>query len=217
MRIGLRPMASPAPLGFAALAVATLLLSLLQLDVLSYGDGSHVSMAFITFSFPLQLIACLLAFLARDGVVATATGILGATWLATGVIRLTLPVGTVTSPTLGVLMLAAAIVLFVPVAAGAESGKLLSSVVLLTAAVHFLFTAGYEITGAELWSAVAGVVGLVVFVLGLYAALALLLEDVCKRTVLPVFRRSVDGTSMGGDVRDAQGGVESEAGVRERL
>ncbi|KIH98265.1 hypothetical protein LP52_13945 [Streptomonospora alba] len=217
MRIGLRPVASPAPMGFAALAVATLLLSMLQLGWLSYGDGTHVSIAVITFAFPLQLIAGLFGFLARDAVVGTSMAVLSVTWLATGVVKVTLPVGTVTSPTLGVLTLAVALILLVPVAGGAETGKLLASTVLLAASVRFFFTAGYEFTGAQLWATVAGLVGLVLCVIALYAALALLLEDVCKRAVLPVFRRGVGSTSAWGDLRDQQGDIESEAGVRERL
>ncbi|MFD0773220.1 hypothetical protein ACFQZ2_04685 [Streptomonospora algeriensis] len=217
VRIGLRPIASSVPLGFAALAAATLLLSLLQLGWLAYGESSHVSMALITFAFPLQLLGCLFGFLARDTVVGTGMGILSGIWLATGVIKLTLPVGTVTSPTLGVLTLVAALALLVPVAGGAETGRLLSATVLLTAAVHFLFTVGYELTSAQVWATIAGLVGLVLFVVALYAALALLLEDVCQRAVLPVFRRSADGSSMQSDLRDQRGSLEREAGVREQL
>ncbi|MDT0301424.1 acetate uptake transporter family protein [Streptomonospora wellingtoniae] len=216
VRIGLRPIASPAPVGFMALAVATLMLSSLQLGWLPASERDHVSLVLIAFAFPLQLLGCVFGFLGRDIVVGTGMGILGGTWLSTAVVSLTSPPGVIAVPTLGVLMLAASVGLLVP-AAGAATGKLLAAAVLLAASARFALTAGYELTGAPIWATVSGTAGVALSVLALYGALALLIEDISKRTVLPVFRRGDSRASMGGNLRAQLGSIEREAGVREQL
>ncbi|QBI55538.1 GPR1/FUN34/YaaH family transporter [Streptomonospora litoralis] len=216
VRISLRPIANPMPVGFMALAVATLMLSALQLGWLPVSERDHVCMVLIAFAFPLQLLGSILGFLGRDIGVGTGMGMLGGTWLATAVVTLSCPAGVSTSPTLGVLMLAVAVGLLVP-AAGAATGKLLAAAILLAASVRFALTAGYELTGAPLWGTVSGAAGVVLCVLALYGALALLIEDVGKRTVLPVFRRGAGRASMAGNLRDQLGSIERESGVREQL
>jgi succinate-acetate transporter protein len=63
-------------------------------------------------------------------------------------------------------------------------------------------TGAYELTTADGWKTAAGVVGLVLCVLAVYAALAMALEDVLDRTVLPIGRR---------------GPIDGEPGVRPQL
>ena len=58
------------------------------------------------------------------------------------------------------------------------------------AAVRFLVTGGYHLTGSAGWKSAAGWVGLLLGLLALYAALALELEASHRRTVLPLGRRS---------------------------
>ncbi len=50
-----------------------------------------------------------------------------------------------------------------------------------------------------------------------YAALAMEVEDVQRRTVLPVLRRGLGRESLEGNLPDQLGRVEREAGVREQL
>jgi succinate-acetate transporter protein len=78
----LRPLANPLPLGFLALAGATLLVSGLQLEWLQPSDGMDVALILTAFVFPLQLVASVFGFLARDVVAGTGMGILAGTWLA---------------------------------------------------------------------------------------------------------------------------------------
>lgn len=49
------------------------------------------------FVFPLQALAAVLAFLARETLGATAIGVISASWLATSVTTYTLPPGTPTT------------------------------------------------------------------------------------------------------------------------
>ena len=102
-------------------------------------------------------------------------------------------------------------------ASGAASGKLVPALVLATTAVRFAVTAAYEWTASDGWRVAAGVVGLVLCVLALYAALAMLLEDVRHRTVLPLLRRDAGSSAMTGGLADQVQRIEAEAGVREQL
>lgn len=196
----LRPLANPLPLGFLALGGATVLVSGLQLDWLEPTDGAQVGMILIAFVFPLQLVVSVFGFLARDVIAGTGMGILAGTWLAVGLIRLTGEPGS-TSDALGLFLLFAAAAMLVP-AAAASTGKLVAFAVLATTALRLALTGAYELTAGDGWKTAAGVAGLVLCVLAVYAALAMALEDVLERAVLPIGRR---------------GPIEGEPGVRPQL
>jgi uncharacterized protein len=68
--------------------------------------------------FPLQLVASVFGFLARDVVAGTGMGILAGTWLAVGLILLTGEPGS-TSDALGLFLLIAAVAMLVPASAAA--------------------------------------------------------------------------------------------------
>ena len=109
-RIVLRPLGSSLPLGFFAFGIGVLLVGLLDLGALPEADAHQVALELLTFSAPLELIASVLAFLARDGGAGTALGIFGATWASQGVGLLTAPPGTA-SPVTGAMSLGLAVVL----------------------------------------------------------------------------------------------------------
>jgi uncharacterized protein len=199
----LRPIGNPLPLGFLALAGGTLLVSGLQLGWLSDSEGKDVALILIAFVFPLQLVAAVFGFLGRDVVAGTGMGILCGTWLSIGVVTLTSAPGS-TSDALGVFLLVAAVAMLVPTAAAA-SGKLVAVAVLATTALRFACTGIYQLSASDTWKDIAGVVGLALCVIAVYAALALALEDARRTTVLPTGRR--------GAGRD----VEEEAGIRPQL
>jgi succinate-acetate transporter protein len=188
----LRPLANPLPLGFLALGAATLLVSGLQLEWLEPTDGAQVGMILIAFVFPLQLVASVFGFLARDVVAGTGMGILAGTWLAVGLVRLTGEPGS-TSDALGLFLVFAALAMLVP-ATAASTAKLVAFAVLATTALRFATTGLYELTASDAWMTAAGIVGLALCAVAVYAALAMALEDVLNRTVLPIGRRDpIDG------------------------
>jgi succinate-acetate transporter protein len=86
VRIALRPIANPLPLGFLALAVGTLVLAGLQLEWIDPSEQRQVALGVIVFVAPLQLLASVLSFLARDVAAGTGMGILAGTWAAIGLI-----------------------------------------------------------------------------------------------------------------------------------
>ncbi len=115
-RIVLRPIGNPLPLGFLALAAGTLLVSALQLEWLQPTDGSQVALIIVAFVFPLQLLASVFGYLARDVVAGTGMGLLSGTWLSIGLVKLTSEPGA-TSDALGLFLLLAATAMLVPAAA----------------------------------------------------------------------------------------------------
>lgn len=214
-RIVLRPIGSPMALGFLALGGATVVLSGLQLGWYGPGETTAVALTLVLFAFPLQLLASIFGFLARDAAAATGMGILAVTWLATGLIKLLTPPGS-TSASLGVLLLYAGAALLVPVLAS-SFGKLVAALVLLTASVRYIVSGIYQLTDSPPVETAAGITGLVLLGVALYAALALALEDVRRKTVLPVLRLGMGKASLEGTAATQVAGVENEAGVREQL
>lgn len=214
-RIVLRPLGNPLPLGFLALAGGTLLVSGLQLGWLQPSDGQDVALILIAFVFPLQLLTATFGYLARDVVAGTGMGVLAGTWLSIGLVTLTNPAGA-TSDALGLFLLLAAAAMVVP-ALAASGGKLVAAAVLGTTALRFAATGLFQLTASGTWEDVAGLVGLALCALALYAALAMALEDARHATVLPLGRRGVGADALEAGLDGQLQGIERAAGVREQL
>lgn len=212
-RVFLRPIASPMALGFLALCGATLILSGMQLGWFPKQESTYGAIALLAFGAPLQLLSSIFGFLARDVVAATGMGVLAASWATTGLVKL-FSAPTATSRTLGVFLVFVGAALLIP-ALGGAFGKLVPALVLLTAAVRFFLTGLYQLTANPGIQYAAGIVGLVLLGIAFYAALALVLEDVRRKTTLPVLRLGEGKEAMEGDLNKQ--GVEREAGVREQL
>ncbi len=202
-RIVLRPIANPLPLGFLALAGGTLVVAGLQLRWLKPAEGHDVALILLAFVFPLQLLTSVFGYLGRDVVAGTGMGLLAGIWLSIALVMLDAPPGS-TSDALGLFLLIGAIAMTVP-ATAASMGKLIPAAVMAGAGLRFATTGLYELTAGTAWEDVAGIVGLALCALAVYAALALALEDARGKTVLPLGRRDVRRASM------------RPAGVREQL
>jgi succinate-acetate transporter protein len=205
-RLFLRPIANPLPLGFLALAAGTLVVAGLQLGWLQPAEGHDVALILIAFVFPLQLLTSVFGYLARDVVAGTAMGILAGTWLSIALVVLTNPPGS-TSDALGLFLLVAGAAMLVP-ASAAFGARFVPFAVLTTAGLRFALTGVYELTAGGGFEKAAAWVGLALCALGLYAALAMELEEARGKTVLPVLR-----------VRRGRAAIESglPPGVREQL
>jgi uncharacterized protein len=183
----LRPLATPLPLAFLGLAVATTAFATVQVGWLPPSQNVVVAFGVVVFAVPLQLVAATLGFMARDPVAGTGVGVLAGTWAATCVVTLADPTHP-THPGLGIVLLAAGAVLLVPAAAGLA--KLAAVGVIVVAALRFAVTGVYEVGGSHTWMAVSGWVGLALGAVAVYAALAFELEGAYDRTVLPTGRRT---------------------------
>ena len=213
-RVVLRPIASPLPLGFLALGVATTAFASVQLGWIPQEQGHIVALGVLALTVPMQLLASVMGFLARDPVAATGMGILSGTWGAACLATLTSPPGAA-SDGLGVVLLAAAACLLVP--AVAARTKVVPALVILTSAVRFAVTGVAQLDGGKTWLHAAGWVGIVLALLSWYAALALELEGTMSRTVLPLGRTGASRRAVDGDLADQVGDVAKEPGVRQQL
>ena len=214
-RIFLRPIATPLPIGMLALAVGSLILCGIQLKWIPVAQTSVIALCVLGFVVPLQFIGFVFGLLSRDEGAASAMALLFATWLASGLSLLASTPGS-TSAALGLLLVAAAGALLVPVVVALPT-KPLISVVVLAAAVRFLLTGIYELGADPSWQTASGIVGLVVVALAWYAGLAFALEAGQRRRILPTLRRRGSPGPASTSTPDPLGPVSYDAGVRSQL
>ena len=213
-RVVLRPIGSPLPLGFLGLFVATLSFSSVQLGWVPASQGGTVALAALGLTVPVQLIASVFGFLARDPVAGTGMGILAGTWATAGLATITSPPGA-TSPGLGVVLLCAGAAMLVPAAAGRQ--KTVAAAVMTLSALRFGLTGIAEINGAASWMTTAGWTGVLLAALSLYAALAFELEGTDHRDVVPLWRRGAAASAVRDDEAAQLSDVAHEPGVRKQL
>lgn len=211
----LRPLAGPLGLGFLGLAGASLTLAGLQLGWVDPAEGKKVALILMAFTVPLQFLASVLSFWARDGVAATGMGLLSGIWLSIALVTYTSRPGEV-SDALGLFLLVAMVAMWIP-ASGALSAKRVPALVLATAGLRFGLGGLYQLTSDELWEDAAGIVGLALTGLAVYAAAAAELEDTLKRTVLPLGRRGKGRTALEGTYGQQVAELHKEPGVRQQL
>jgi uncharacterized protein len=214
-RIVLRPIGSPLPLGLLGLMVAGLMLSLLQVGTIPEDETMTVAVVMLGFTVPLQLLAAVFSFLARDTVAGTALGLFTGAWTVQGVSLLTAPPGS-TSTAIGIFGLAVALAFFV-ILAGAAFGKAGPALVIAVGAARFAITGIYELTAATGIQTAAGVLGFVLVAVALYTALATEIEDVQGERKLPLGRRHMAAVALDAPFEDQLERIEHEAGVRQQL
>jgi hypothetical protein len=215
-RIMLRPVASSLPLGFLAFGSGSILLTALELRWVPPAQGSTLMVVVLAFVAPLEALAGVFAFLARDSGAATALSMLGAAWTATALTVLRSPPGGTSAPLAVFLLTLAAMMLVLSV--GALRSKPLFGGLLMIGACRFVLTGLYEaaIGGTGLERA-AGWIGVPLAAFSVYGGLALLLEDGAQQTVLPLGRRGRARTSLEGDLTHQIEQAESEPGIRRQL
>jgi uncharacterized protein len=210
----LRPIGSSLPLGFFAFAIGMLLLGCAAIGWIPVLEQRDVGMLLISFVFPLELLATIMAFLARDTLGATTLGLFTTSWLALGWADYASPPGT-TSVTLGIYLFGfgtAALLL----ALMSTLGKPFFTVLLLGSVARMVLSGVYEVGGAHEWYKVSGGFGIALAALAMYGGTALGLEDARHRELLPLFRRG--GAEQAFDGYEAQlDRLEAEPGVRHQL
>src|SRR5690348_2079081 len=156
-RIFLRPIGTPIPLGFMALSAVTSVLAVVQLHWIPVSQGQTAAWMALVVAAPLQLLASVFGYWARDPIAGSGMAFLAGTWALIGISTLLSPPGS-TSSGLGVALLAAAAVLLVPVCSSA--GKRVAAGVIALAAARFAVTGIYELSAATGWRVAAGALGL---------------------------------------------------------
>lgn len=200
----LRPFATPMPIGYLGLTVGSIVLTGDQLSWFGPAQQHAEALCLLGFVVPLQFISFVFALLSRDEGVASAMAVLAGSWLAISLVTLAGPPGR-TSGALGVLLAASGVVLLLPALACAV-GKPLAGAVVGTAALRFVISASYELSGNSAVERVSGALGLALAALAFYAAAAFALEAITGKPVLPTVRR-----------RPPDAVDEGEPGVRSKL
>ena len=212
-RIFLRPIGSPLTLAMSGLAIASLVQSGLDLHWLALDQTRDVGLILVSVPFLLQLVACVFAYLARDGAAGAATGVLSASWLAEGLVHVTSVPGS-RSGALGLMLLAAGGVLALSSLA-VGMGKPVVATVFLLVALRFIAAGIYYLGGPASWQNAGGIIGLAVVGGAAYCVLAFELEGQKHRPVLPTFRRGRAAAATTQDPEAAIDGVLTEPGIRQ--
>lgn len=214
-RIVLRPVASSLPLGFFAFGTGSTLLTALELHWAGKEQTASLMLLVLVFVVPLELLAAVFAFLARDGGAASALAVFAGVWAGSALTMLRARPGQPSSA-LGVFLLTVAPLMLVLFWASLQ-GKPLFGALLLIGATRFVLVGAYEAGGSPRLETAAGWIGVALGVFALYGGLALLLEDGAQRTVLPLARRGRARLSLEGDLGHQLEHAEREAGVRRQL
>ncbi|MCB5168811.1 GPR1/FUN34/YaaH family transporter [Streptomyces bambusae] len=211
-RINLRPMASPMPLGFFTVAIASVMTGCLQLGVFDEAERPAVALCVLP-AFVLQFLVSILAFAARDVVAATLMGVFAGSWLAYALVMGAGAAGG--TRVLGVFNLAF-LALGALMAAVTRPKRALWAVIVVSLP-RWAATGLGGLTGAEALTRTAGALGLVVAVAAGYAAFALMLEDMRSEEVLPIGRSGPAHHAVEGDLAVQLRNLERQAGVRRTL
>jgi succinate-acetate transporter protein len=215
VRIVLRPLGSALPLGFFAFGVGMVVLAGVDIPLFPQTMLHAAAALLLTFVAPLEILAAVFAFLARDGMAGTGLALFAASWATFGVQDLLARPGA-TSPVLGLYLITFAVVV-VLLGIVAVRGQPLLALVLLTSAVRTALAGSYEVGAPKPLFTAAGILALVITLLAFYGAVAFLLEDTAHRTLLPLGRRGQARTSLHGDLDAQLSGLDAEAGVRRSL
>jgi hypothetical protein len=213
-RIMLRPVGSGLPLGFFSFGIGMLLLGCQAIGWIPVGEQRDVGVLLATFVFPLELVATVFAFLARDTLGGTTLGLFTTSWLALGVSQLMSPPGS-KSVALGIYLFGFATAALL-LALLSSTGKPFFSVLLGVATARMVLAGAYEVGGGTTLYHVAGGCGLALAALAMYGGSALALEDARQREVLPLFRRGQAAASFEGFEAQLER-LEAEPGVRPQL
>ncbi len=208
-------MGTPMPLGFVGLAISAAVLSSLQLGWIPLSEQHQAALALIAFACPLQALATVLLFLARDAPIGAGIGVLSFSWLTLGLLLLTSRPGS-TSAAVAVFLFAAGAAML-PGVVSASISKLVPALVLLLAAAKLVLTGVYEFTAWVNWERVAGWEGIALGAAAIYGALASDLEGEMHRTVLPMGRWGIGRKAFREGLAGQAGQLEREPGVRPQV
>ncbi len=213
VRIFLRPIGSPLTVGMSGLAVASLVQSGLELGWIVRSQVTEVGLILIAIPFVLQLLACVFAYLARDGATGASLGLLSVTWLAVGLVHVSSLPGH-RSGALGLMLLGSGGTLALSaIAVGAV--KPLPGFLFMIVGARFALGGVFELGAGSAWQGAAGIAGLVVTGLAAYSVLAFELEGQQHRAILPTFRRGRGEQAISAGIEAQIGEIANEPGVRQ--
>jgi uncharacterized protein len=215
VRVTVRPYGSVVPLGFLAFGIGMFLYAAYDAPWVKPTEGHTVGLMLVTFVAPLELIAAVIAFLARDTLAGVALGLFAGSWLLTGFGTMESTPGQL-SAAQGYFLIAFSVAVLL-LASVAWLGQPLIAALLTVSVVRALLSAVYQLGGGAGWNHVGGWLALAIFCVAMYGGLAFLLEDLQGKPVLPTGRRGGSKEAIEGGIDEQLKGLEDEAGVRHTL
>jgi uncharacterized protein len=214
-RIMLRPIGSALPLGFFAFGLGMFMLAAEGIPWIRPYEIHDVGLILVTFVAPLEFLATVIAFLARDSIGAATLGLFSASWFSTGWGLLGSQPGE-TSRAFGMLVLCFAAVIALLAIMAWQSKPFFT--VLLGLSLSRMVTYGvWEWGGPGGWLKTAGWIAFALGCLALYGGIALGFEDALQREVLPTFRRGSARAAIEGGLDKQLERLTNEPGVRQQL
>lgn len=176
------PGASPLPITFLGLTIATTLYAGFETRVLPSADFHTLGWLVLAIPVPLQFVPAIWGLIRGELAAATASSVLGATWLALALATITGSVGAPgPSKAESLLLFAAAAALLVSVATEIVDRKLVPAAVLVAAACRFALTGVSGVTHSEGWTTTAGVAGFILAGVALAGASLVELRSALER------------------------------------
>ena len=176
------PGATPLPLTFLGLAIATTVYAGLETQSLPRADLHPAGWLVVAVPVPTQLLAAVWALVRGELAAATASSVLTATWLAVALATIT---GSALAPgpskAEGLLLFASAAGMVVAAAAALAGPNLMAAAVMLTTSCRFVITGVSGFTHTQSWATAAGVAGFVLAGVAVGAALVLELRSTQNR------------------------------------
>jgi hypothetical protein len=156
------PGATPLPITFLGLTIATTLYAGFETQILPKADFHTIGWLVLAIPVPLQFVPAVWGLIRGELAAATASSVLGATWLALAIAEITGPVGAPgPSKAESLFVFASAAALVVSVATEVVDAKFVAATVLLTAACRFALTGVSGLAHTQGWATAAGVAGFV--------------------------------------------------------
>jgi uncharacterized protein len=215
VRVVVRPYANPMPLGFFAFGIGMFLYAALSAPWVKPTEAHTIGILLAVFVGPIELLATVIAFLARDTASAAALGLFSVSWISAGLLDATAQPGVLSAGD-GFFLIAFSIVV-VLLGVPALLTKPFIGTLLLVSTARAVLYAVYELGGGAGWEHTSGWLALAIFCVAMYGGLAFLLEDLQGRTVLPVGRRGSARDAIEGGLGTQLSTLADEAGVRRPL
>jgi hypothetical protein len=215
VRVFVRPYGSSVPLGVLAFGIGMFMYAALDAPWVKAADTKTIGVMLVTFVAPLQLVATIIAFLARDTTAGVSLGLFAGAWATTGVLTLLSEPGKLDAA-VGYFLIAFTIAALV-LACVAWMGQPMFALLLTLSSTRALLSAIYELGGGRGWNQVGGWLACGIFCVAMYMGLAFLLEDAKGHAVLPIGRRGSSREAIEGDLAAQLKGIAGEAGVRKHL
>lgn len=215
VRAVVRPYASALPLGFFCFGIGMLLLAGQALGWIAGPDVRVAGILLAAFVFPLEFLACVIAFLARDTATSATLGLFSTSWLALGLAAIFTPPDALSAAE-GLYLIGFA-VMIVALAIVALPDKPLLGLLLAASALRSLMSGAYQLGAPHGLDVAAGVVVVGIFAAAACLGLAFVLEDSKQRAVLPTVRWGAAERAIEGDLSDQVARLQNEAGIRTQL